>query len=61
MNDLEVQAEAIARDIVENMPSDVLKRINKEAKIKELKKRELVALIAYLQRLGTDIKVKSKN
>jgi cbb3-type cytochrome oxidase cytochrome c subunit len=43
------------------MPSDVLKRINKEAKIKELKKRELVALIAYLQRLGTDIKVKSKN
>lgn len=61
MNDLEVQAEAIARDIVENMPSDVLKRINKEAKIKELKKRELVALIAYLQRLGTDIKVKPNN
>lgn len=59
MKDLEVQAEAIARDIVENMPSDVLKRINKEAKIKELKKRELVALIAYLQRLGTDIKVKT--
>lgn len=61
MKDLEVQAEAIARDIVENMPSDVLKRINKEAKIKELKKRELVALIAYLQRLGTDIKVKPNN
>lgn len=56
MKDLEAQALLIATDIVENLPSDVLKTINKKAEIDKLKKREVVAIIAYLQRLGTDIK-----
>jgi cytochrome c oxidase cbb3-type subunit I/II len=58
MADLESQAKAIAEDIVQNMPKEVLKNINKDAKINELRQKEIVALIAYLQRLGTDIKVK---
>lgn len=58
LKDLEEQAELIARDLVENMPKEITKNINKEAKVQELKKREITALIAYLQRLGTDIRVK---
>ena len=54
--DAEAQALEIAKDIVNNMPAAVKKGINVEAKINELKKKEIVALIAYLQRLGTDIK-----
>lgn len=54
--DAEAQALEIAKDIVNNMPDAVKKGINVEAKINELKKKEIVALIAYLQRLGTDIK-----
>ncbi|MNY02233.1 Cytochrome C oxidase, mono-heme subunit/FixO [compost metagenome] len=56
--DLDKQANEIALDIVENMPKVALKGQDKNAKINELKKKEIVALIAYLQRLGTDIKVK---
>lgn len=58
LKDLEAQAELIARDLVDNMPKEITKNINKEAKVQELKKREITALIAYLQRLGTDIRVK---
>jgi cbb3-type cytochrome oxidase cytochrome c subunit len=32
-----------------------------EAKIKEIEKKEIIAMIAYLQRMGTDIKVKVPN
>jgi cytochrome c oxidase cbb3-type subunit I/II len=62
LKDLHAQAHIIAEDIVvtmmSKMPKSILKDFNKEAKIKELEKKEIVALIAYLQRLGTDIKVK---
>jgi cytochrome c oxidase cbb3-type subunit I/II len=56
--DLEKQAEEIATDIVKNQPKEVLKNIDVNAEISKMKNKEIVALIAYLQRLGTDIKVK---
>lgn len=58
LKELDAQADKIARDIVDNMPKEVTANIDKEQKTAELKKREIIALIAYLQRLGTDIKVK---
>ena len=42
--------------IIVNELSGLVKGINKESKIKELKRKEIVAMIAYLQRLGKDIK-----
>jgi cytochrome c oxidase cbb3-type subunit I/II len=56
--DLKKQARVIAEDIVNNMPAIALKGTSKEAKIKEIESKEVIALIAYMQRLGTDIKVK---
>ncbi len=56
MKDLEKQALIIATDIVENLPKDVLAAMDKNAAIENMKKKEIVALIAYLQRMGTDIK-----
>jgi hypothetical protein len=47
-------------DIVANTPKGALQGVSKESKIKELENKKLIALIAYLQRLGTDIK-KGKN
>ena len=52
LDDLHAQAFEIAKDIYTSNPD------NKEftdADVKELSEKELVALIAYLQRLGTDI------
>jgi cbb3-type cytochrome oxidase cytochrome c subunit len=40
------------------MPAIALKGTSKEAKIKEIETKEVIAMIAYMQRLGTDIKVK---
>lgn len=54
--DLKKQARIIAEDIVNNFEPEVLKNINKEDLIKDIEKKEIVAVIAYLQRLGTDIK-----
>lgn len=54
--DAEAQALEIATDIVNNMPEEVKKGMNLKAKINEIKQKEIIALIAYLQRLGTDIK-----
>lgn len=58
--DAEAQALLIATDIVDGLvsklPEKVAKTYNREAKINELKTKKIVALIAYLQRLGTDIK-----
>lgn len=54
-----VQAEKVASSIVNEL-SGLVEGIDKEAKIKQLKSKEIVALIAYLQRLGTDIKVESE-
>lgn len=55
--DLEKQALEIATDIIMSQNPDVLKRINVKQKISELKKKEIIALIAYLQRLGKDVMV----
>ncbi len=56
--DLNKQAHEIAQYIVDNMPKVALEGMTKEAKVKDLEQKEIIALIAYLQRLGTDIKVK---
>lgn len=56
--DLNKQAEVIAQDIVKSMPKVALNGMKESEKVSELKQKEIVALIAYLQRIGTDIKVK---
>lgn len=56
--DLNKQAEVIAADIVKSMPKVALNGMKESDKVAELKQKEIVALIAYLQRIGTDIKVK---
>ena len=56
----EAQALVIASDIINSMSPQVLKKINKKARINELKSKEIIALIAYLQRLGTDISADKK-
>ena len=48
----EEQARIIAESIIDELSDSEIE--NKEAKINELSKKEVVALIAYLQRLGTD-------
>ena len=53
-NDLSLQANEIAADIVKNQPAELLKNINVAEETKKLEKKEIVALIAYLQRLGKD-------
>jgi cytochrome c oxidase cbb3-type subunit I/II len=58
LKDLKTQAEIIAADIVNNLPKEVQKGLNKQAEINKLKTKEIVAIIAYMQRLGTDIKAK---
>ena len=58
--DLRKQAHEIAIDIVNNMPDITFKTKPKQQMIREIEKREITALIAYLQRLGTDIKAKPK-
>ena len=52
----EKQALIIATDIVETISKKV-PGMNKKAEIAKLKNKEIIALIAYLQRLGTDISV----
>lgn len=59
LKDLKHQAHLIAEDIINNMPKSILKTLNKQQEINQLEKKEIIALIAYLQRLGTDIKVKT--
>jgi len=64
---LEEKAEGLAieqaRGIASNIISDLFKLegAKKEAAIDNLSKKEVVAIIAYLQRLGTDIQVKERN
>ena len=52
--DLKKQALEIATDIIMSQKPEILKRMNVKQKISELKKKEVIALIAYLQRLGKD-------
>lgn len=58
------QAESIAEVIVDwqiaNLPKKEREKVNKKALINKVKSREVIALIAYLQRLGVDIKKESK-
>jgi cytochrome c oxidase cbb3-type subunit I/II len=61
VKDLKAQANVIATDlakeIIAKLPANARKGISVEQKAKELETKEIVALIAYLQRLGKDIKV----
>ncbi len=59
LSELKAQAHEIAVDIVNNLPKEVQKGINKKAEIYRLEQKEIVALIAYMQRLGVDIKASS--
>ena len=60
LKDLEKQALFISTDIVdgiaENLPKELLKSYDKKSEVEKLKTKEIVAMIAYLQRLGIDIK-----
>jgi cytochrome c oxidase cbb3-type subunit I/II len=60
--DAEKLAKLQARGIANNIISDLfkVKGNKKERAIESLSKKEVIAMIAYLQRLGTDIKVKDK-
>jgi cytochrome c oxidase cbb3-type subunit I/II len=58
IGDLKKQAHIIAVDIVNSMLPIALKGTTKEAKVKEIESKEIIAMIAYLQRLGMDVKVK---
>lgn len=55
-NDARKQAWAISRDIINGLPAEFKATINIKEEISNLRKKDIVALIAYLQRLGTDIK-----
>ena len=48
-------AESIATDIANSLPENMKKSFNVNEETKKIKSREIVALIAYLQRLGKDI------
>ncbi len=54
--DLEKQSASIALDIINNLPKELQANMRKEDEVAKLQKKEVVAIIAYLQRLGTDIK-----
>ncbi len=66
-DELEEKAEGMAMEqakgIANNIITDLFKLEGekKEAAVNNLSKKEVVAIIAYLQRLGTDIKVKERN
>ncbi len=63
--DAEKQAEEISTNIVEDtyssLPEKVKKMYHKEAEINKMKSKEIVALIAYLQRLGKDVRVETND
>jgi cytochrome c oxidase cbb3-type subunit I/II len=59
VSDLKKQALVIATDIVSNIPGQKLSESQKQEKINSIVNKEIIAMIAYLQRLGTDIKPKT--
>jgi cytochrome c oxidase cbb3-type subunit I/II len=59
--DLEKQALEIATDIINNQPAEILKTVNVKEEIKKLQKKEIIALIAYLQRLGRDVSLSTNS
>ena len=56
--DLQAQAHLIAEDIVNTTNQVALKGRSKTELIKDIEQKDIVAIIAYLQRLGTDVKMK---
>ena len=56
MVELRAEAEVIATNIVNDLESKA-SDADKQAKIDELKNKEVIAIIAYLQKLGADISV----
>lgn len=60
LNDLKTQADAIAQEIVDAYSDDDLGGLDRKVFKDQIKDKEIIALIAYLQRLGTDIKVENK-
>jgi cytochrome c oxidase cbb3-type subunit I/II len=60
IGDLKIQAKLIAEDIVNTTPKQALIGIDKAALVKDIQEKEIVAVIAYLQRLGVDITLTSK-
>lgn len=60
VTDLKAQAKLVAEDIVNTTPKQALIGVNKAALVKDIQQKEIVAVIAYLQRLGVDITVQSK-
>jgi cytochrome c oxidase cbb3-type subunit I/II len=51
-------AESIANDIANSLPENMKKSFSVKEETSKIKSREIVALIAYLQRLGKDISAK---
>ncbi|MFT6500093.1 MAG: cytochrome c oxidase cbb3-type subunit I/II [Crocinitomicaceae bacterium] len=58
--DARIQAKEIATDIVNGLPEEFKKGMNLDKEINKLRKKEIVAIIAYLQRLGVDIKAENE-
>lgn len=63
LTDLQTQAREIAEELIEEiyrkLPESVQNAYDKEAEIAKMEKKQIVAMIAYLQRLGTDIKAEN--
>jgi cytochrome c oxidase cbb3-type subunit I/II len=60
IKDLKAQAHLIAADIVKTTPKQALIGVNQKSLIKDIEQKEIIAVIAYLQRLGLDITLQPK-
>jgi cytochrome c oxidase cbb3-type subunit I/II len=58
--DLKKQAHEIALDIMNTTPKQALVGVNQASLVQDIEQKEITALIAYLQRLGVDITVKTQ-
>lgn len=58
--DLKKQAHEIALDIVNTTPKQALTGVNQASLVQDIEQKEITALIAYLQRLGVDITIKTQ-
>jgi len=58
--DLKKQAHEIALDIMNTTPKQALVGVNQASLVQDIEQKEITALIAYLQRLGLDITVKTQ-
>jgi cytochrome c oxidase cbb3-type subunit I/II len=58
--DLKKQAHEIALDIVKTTPKQALVGVNQASLVRDIEQKEITAVIAYLQRLGVDITIKTK-